>query len=206
MAMLPGALSEKYPPAVAELAPVRVMFPLFSTMATLPAARLLAVTESELPAPALLVKSRSPLTELPACRPVTVLPFSSTRPPTLVVVKSAPLIRPVEVSDSAPPAARVTLPPPLPTAPLMAMAPELTTEMSPPVWPMPAMVKVAAVSVRASAPPLLVALKPATLLAPFRVAPPTELVLNTPALFKAPPVWVMVPPELRLMEPALRLA
>jgi hypothetical protein len=63
-------------------------------------------------------------------------------------------------------------------------------------WSILLTVKVGVVFTRLIAPPVpvLKALKLATLLAPFRVTPPEELVFSAKAEIKPPPLWLIVPP------------
>ena len=96
---------------------------------------------------------------------------------------------PLPLSVKAPLVLKFTLLLPAATAPVTVNAPVLVTVISPrPDCAIPVIVNGAPVLIKLIAPPVLVALKLVMVLAPFRVSPPTEFVVNKPPLIKPLPL------------------
>jgi hypothetical protein len=134
--------------------------------------------------------------------------ISLVAPVAAKVTKPEPFAITVLPNVSVPLAFSVMLPlVPVLIAPLVVSAPVLfTTMLPPPVSAMPVIVNGAAVFVNATLPLVVfVALKLETALAPFKVAPPTELVVNNAPLIKPEPLSANVPLEVRetLLVPAV---
>ncbi len=176
------------------------------------------------PAPASLMAPAVPVSEMP---PVVLIPpaFNVTLRPAVALIapdvlptlalKRISLVAPVadKVTPPLPPAVtalpsvsvpvlfKVMLPLlPVLIAPVVVNAPVLpTTILPPPDWVMPVMVKGPAVLVKAILPLVIFdALKIETALAPFRVSPPTELLVSVPVvLIKPEPVSDNVPLEVK---------
>src|SRR5439155_1318870 len=94
-------------------------------------------------------------------------------------------------------------------APVVVTAPVLVTAtLPPPVSLIPVIVSGLAVFVRLTSPLVVfVALKRATVLAPFSVCPVTELVVSVPPVLKSPPPpSVIALPELAVIDPPLTAA
>src|SRR5271170_2116734 len=170
-------------PVSAERLPASAIAPALTTTTLPPPVSLMPVIVS---GAAVLISAMFPLVVLVALKAPTVLAPFSVAPPTELVV-SVPVveIRPAPLSLSAPLVVRLTAPPPPAlTVPVMLAAPVLfTTTLPPPVSLMPVIVSGAAVLLMPMFPlVVLVALKLDTVLAPFSVAPPTELVVSVPVV------------------------
>src|SRR5271170_7439764 len=190
-------------PVSAERLPASAIAPALTTTTLPPPVSLMPVIVS---GAAVLISAMFPLVVLVALKAPTVLAPFSVAPPTELVV-SVPVveIRPAPLSLSAPLVVRLTAPPPPAlTVPVMLAAPVLfTTTLPPPVSLMPVIVSGAAVLISAMFPlVVLVALKAPTVLAPFSVAPPTELVVSVPVVEIRPaPLSLSAPLVVRLTAP-----
>ena len=155
-----------------------------------------------------MVRLRAPPALLLALKFETALAPVKFKPPTLVVVRVVARMEPEPLSLWLPVVVRVTLLLPTLIPPVMFKLPLLFTVKSPlPVCVTPVIFKRAVVLVKLIAPvPLLLALKPDTVLAAVKLWPLTVLVVNKPPLLIWPaPVSLRLPVLLILilLPPAL---